>query len=42
MMPGLDGGKVASYFPDRPIFKDITIVFFTTIATKAEVTLMGA
>jgi CheY-like chemotaxis protein len=37
LMPGLDGGYLASQFQDNPHFKAIPIVFLTAAVTKSEV-----
>jgi len=38
LMPGKDGGHVASDFQESPKFKDVPIVFLTAAVTKGEVT----
>jgi CheY-like chemotaxis protein len=37
MMPGIDGGELASRFQAHPLFKNVPIVFLTAAATKTEV-----
>lgn len=37
LMPGLDGGYLASRFQENPRFKDIPIIFLTAAVTKREV-----
>jgi len=41
MMPGLDGGQLASMFQAHPKFKNVPIVFLTAAATKGEVYARG-
>jgi len=41
MMPGIDGGELASRFQDNPKFKNVPIVFLTAAATKSEVYARG-
>jgi CheY-like chemotaxis protein len=41
MMPGLDGGELASRFQSHPKFKSVPIVFLTAAATKGEVYARG-
>jgi CheY-like chemotaxis protein len=41
MMPGLDGGELASCFQASPKLKEVPIVFLTAAATKAEVYARG-
>jgi len=41
MMPGLDGGELASRFQDNPKLKRVPIVFLTAAATKAEIYARG-
>jgi CheY-like chemotaxis protein len=41
MMPGIDGGELASRFQENPKFKKVPIVFLTAAATKAEVYARG-
>lgn len=38
LMPGKDGGQLASDFQESPKFKDTPILFLTAAATKKEVT----
>jgi len=37
LMPGLDGGNLASHFQESPLLKNVPIVFLTAAATKHEV-----
>jgi CheY-like chemotaxis protein len=37
MMPGMDGGELASRFQAHPMFSKVPIVFLTAAATKTEV-----
>ena len=37
MMPGIDGGQLASRFQEDPRFKSVPIVFLTAAATRKEV-----
>lgn len=41
MMPGLDGGELASRFEANPKLKSVPIVFLTAAATKSEVYARG-
>jgi two-component system OmpR family response regulator len=41
MMPGLDGGELASRFQTRPGLKSVPIVFLTAAATKGEIYARG-
>src|SRR5437588_471035 len=41
MMPGIDGGELASRFHATPKFKTVPIVFLTAAATKGEVYARG-
>jgi two-component system, OmpR family, response regulator len=41
MMPGLDGGELASRFQANPKLKTVPIVFLTAAATKSEVYARG-
>ena len=41
MMPGLDGGELASRFQANPKFKRVPIVFLTAAATKSEIYARG-
>jgi two-component system, OmpR family, response regulator len=41
MMPGLDGGELASRFQANPKLKGVPIVFLTAAATKSEVYARG-
>lgn len=41
MMPGLDGGQLASLFQASPKLKSVPIVFLTAAATKGEVYARG-
>ncbi len=41
MMPGLDGGTLASYFLESPKFKGVPVVFLTATVTKEEVSTHG-
>lgn len=41
MMPGIDGGELASRFQAHPKLKSVPIVFLTAAATKAEVYARG-
>lgn len=41
MMPGLDGGELASRIQANPRFKTVPIVFLTAAATKGEVYARG-
>jgi DNA-binding response OmpR family regulator len=41
MMPGLDGGELASRFEANPKLKNVPIVFLTAAATKSEVYARG-
>jgi DNA-binding response OmpR family regulator len=41
MMPGLDGGELASRFQENPKLKSVPIVFLTAAATKGEVYARG-
>ena len=41
MMPGLDGGELASRFQANPKLKSVPIVFLTAAATKSEVYARG-
>ena len=41
MMPGMDGGELASRFQAHPRFKFVPIVFLTATVTKQEVRLRG-
>ncbi len=41
MMPGLDGGSLASAFQDDPRFKGVPIVFLTAAVTREEVRAHG-
>jgi len=41
MMPGQDGGELASCFQSSPQLKDVPIVFFTAAAKKREVVAHG-
>ncbi|MGO9202582.1 MAG: two-component system response regulator [Limisphaerales bacterium] len=41
VMPGIDGGKLASDFQASPILKKVPIVFLTAAATKEEVYARG-
>ncbi|HXP59169.1 MAG TPA: response regulator [Dongiaceae bacterium] len=41
MMPGLDGGELASRFQANPKLKSVPIVFLTAAATKGEVYARG-
>jgi CheY-like chemotaxis protein len=41
MMPGLDGGELASRFQDNPRLKRVPIVFLTAAATKSEIYARG-
>ena len=41
MMPGLDGGELASRFQANPRLKSVPIVFLTAAATKGEIYARG-
>lgn len=41
LMPGLDGGQLASHLQANPKLKSVPIVFLTGMATKAEVRQRG-
>jgi DNA-binding response OmpR family regulator len=41
MMPGIDGGELASRFHEHSRLKSVPIVFLTAAATKAEVYARG-
>jgi CheY-like chemotaxis protein len=41
MMPGMDGGELASRLQADPATKDVRIVFLTATATKSEVAARG-
>ena len=41
MMPGLDGGELASRFQASPRLKSVPIVFLTAAATKGEIYARG-
>ena len=41
MMPGLDGGELASRFQANPTLKSVPIVFLTAAATKGEIYARG-
>jgi DNA-binding response OmpR family regulator len=41
MMPGLDGGELASRFEANPKLKSVPIVFLTAAATKSEIYARG-
>ena len=41
MMPGLDGGELASRFQASPGLKSVPIVFLTAAATKGEIYARG-
>ena len=41
MMPGMDGGELASHFKADAKLKTVTIVFLTATVTKGEVTAGG-
>src|SRR5215470_10831295 len=41
MMPGIDGGELASRFQEHPKLKSVPIVFLTAAATKSEVYSRG-
>ncbi|HTL55671.1 MAG TPA: response regulator [Candidatus Limnocylindrales bacterium] len=41
MMPGLDGGELASRFQANPKFKRVPILFLTAAATKSEIYARG-
>ena len=41
MMPGLDGGELASRFQANPRLKSVPIVFLTAAATKEEIYARG-
>jgi len=41
MMPGMDGGELASRFQAHPKFEKTPLVFLTAAATKAEVYARG-
>lgn len=41
MMPGMDGGDLASRFRADPILKSVPLVFLTAVATKTEVNQFG-
>ena len=41
MMPGLDGGTLASYFLESPKYKGVPVVFLTATVTKEEVSSHG-
>ena len=41
MMPGMDGGELASYFQASPRLKSVPIVFLTAAVTKGEVEAGG-
>jgi len=41
MMPGIDGGELASRFQANPKLKRVPIVFLTAAATKSEVYMRG-
>lgn len=41
MMPGMDGGELASRFQAHPKLKSVPIVFLTAAATKGEVYARG-
>jgi CheY-like chemotaxis protein len=41
MMPGLDGGELASRFQANPKLKSVPLVFLTAAATKGEVYARG-
>jgi len=42
MMPGMDGGELASLLKGNPKLKDVPIVFLTAAITKAEIAANGA
>jgi two-component system, OmpR family, response regulator len=41
MMPGLDGGTLASYFLESPMLEGVPVVFLTATVTKEEVSSHG-
>lgn len=41
LMPGMDGGELASRFQANPALSNVPIIFLTAAATKTEVTAHG-
>lgn len=41
LMPGMDGGELASRFQSSPALSNVPIIFLTAAATKTEVTAHG-